>query len=673
MLKLCSRLARQNIRRGKQIYIPYLLTLIVTAAAFYVTVALSRVGAWQGAGGRYVYLSMFMTIGTGVIAVFAAVFLTYTGRFLAKGRQRELGLYNVLGMGKGHIGLVLAFESLFLGCVGTVGGVAAGAALQLLIGRALSALMGLPPFGAGFSAEAAASTLVLFAVVLGLNLLLDLFRLRLGKPVELLREGNVGEREPKARWLLAVIGFVSLGAGYFIALTTKSALDAMLVYFLAVLLVIVGTYCLFIAGSVVILKALRKNKRYYYQTAHFVGISGMIHRMKRNAVGLANICILCTMVLVMVSGTLGLYVGVRQSVGDVFPREGELKVDYLPSAERLPDKDTLKATLADALAADGYTLSNETETEYLESAAFRVMNDGSFVDTAAAPKNFYATAYFNFFDYDAYEQVMGAGSVPRDGKAHIYTQGKYPSGDSLTLGLGEDAEPWSVELGEQLAAAPKLTTALVYVSEFDYTVVLPRETLLELMAARPAGEHRDWELTWKYFFDMGGEEATQYDALQRAMDKLIAADAGEYCALGADSRANYAADYYALNGGFLFLGVFLGLIFLLATLLILYYKQLSEGREDRSRFQIMKKVGLEERDIRRSVNSQMGLVFFAPLLVAGVHVAFDFPIISRLFTLFGLYDLKLELLCTVAVFALFAAVYAGMYRLTARGYCRAVG
>ena len=671
MGKLYPRLAWQNIRRGRQLYLPYLLTLMVTAAAFYVAVALSQPTVWPE-GVRYIYLSMFMGIGTFVIAVFAAIFLTYTGRFLAKGRQRELGLYNVLGMGKRHIGLVLGFESLFLGVAGVVGGLALGVVLQGLMGRLVGLLMGLPPLGTCFSPAAAVSTLTLFAVVLGVNLLLDLFRLSKQRPVELLREGSVGEREPKARWLLAVLGFGSLGAGYFIALTTKSAVDALAVYFLAVLLVVVGTYCLFTAGSVVILKALRKNKAYYYQTPHFIGLSGMIHRMKRNGVGLANICILCTMVLVMVSGTLGLYLGVRRGVNDVFLQEAAMTVGYDPLAEKPLNKDALKAALAASMRAKGYDPKAGVETEYL-SARFRVLEDGTFADTASHPEQFYATASFDFFDYDSYEHIMGSDAVPRDGKAHVYTTGQLPDAQALTLGIGPEAMPWSVELGQPLAAAPKTTTALVYVSEYDYTVVLPRETLLALMAARPTGDYSDWKLTWKSFWDLGGDVSAQQDDLQEAMDGLIRADVGEYTTLGLESRANFALDYYAMNGGFLFLGVFLGMLFLLATLLILYYKQLSEGREDQGRFQIMKKVGLDEDDVRRSVNSQMGAVFFAPLLVAGVHVAFDFPIISRLFTLFGLYDLGLELACALGVFALFTILYAGMYRLTTRGYCRMVG
>lgn len=346
-----------------------------------------------------------------------------------------------------------------------------------------------------------------------------------------------------------------------------------------------------------------------------------------------------------------------------------MTVGYDPLSDTPLDKDVLKSALTAAMSEKGYTPEQGGETEYLASARFVMEGeDGPFVDGTAQVERYYATAFFTFLDYDAYEQAMGRGAVPHDGKAHVYTTGKLPDEETLTLSLGEEGTPWSVALGERLSAAPKTTTALMYVSDFDYTVVLPRETLLELMAARPG-----WALTWKSYWDLGGDANAQQDDLQAAMDDLVRTQAGEYLTLGLESRAHYAEDYYALNGGFLFLGVFLGVIFLLATLLILYYKQLSEGREDCGRFRIMKQVGLDEDDIRRSVNSQMGAVFFAPLLVAGVHVAFDFPIITRLFTLFGLYDLGLELVCTLAVFAVFALLYAGMYRLTARGYCRMVG
>lgn len=669
---LYPKLALQNLFRGRQFTLPYLLTVLATSAAFYMVLALNQPQRWPDMT-RYAYLSAFLTIGALVVALFALIFLTYTGRFLAKRRQRELGLYHILGMGKGHIGLILGFETLYLALAGILGGLLTGCVLQGFATLLLGALMGMTPqFSILPAPSAMTATALLVGVILLVNLLLDLGRIRLQKPVELLREGAAGEREPKTRWLLALIGIAALGGGYAIAITTRSAVDALALYFVAVILVIIGTYCLFTALSILALKLLRRNKKFYYQTTHFIGVSGMLYRMKRNAVGLANICILCTMVLVMVSGTLSLYLGVHAGINDLFPRDAVMSVGYDPQAQPPLDPAAFRAKLASSLKGQGFDPQPGPETTSL-SVAFRVLEDGSFVDIAARPENFYATAYLNFFDYDSYDALVGSSAAPRDGLAHVYTTGTLPDPTALTLLLGGSCQSYTLELGQPLTQAPKTSSALVYVSDFHYTVTLPREELLTLMSARPAGEYRDWELTWQSFWDLGGDPNTHPEALEAAMSDLIAADTGSYLTLGLDSRMGYGEEYYSLNGGFFFLGMFLGTLFILATVLIIYYKQLVEGYEDRSRYRIMRSVGMSDRDIRRSVNSQIRVVFFAPLLVAAIHVAFDFPLVTRLLSLFGVHAIGLELLCTLVVFALFALLYLGVYRLTARAYYRLLG
>lgn len=677
MGKLYPRLAFQNIRRGRQFYLPYLLTILASCAAFYTVLALNRPEAWPEKT-RYGYLSAFMTIGVFVIGLFSLIFLTYTGRFLSKRRQRELGLYNILGMGKSHIALTLGFETLYLALGGIGGGILTGMALQGCVTALLCAMMGMPPmFSTTPSPSAAASAAVVFAFILLFNLLLDLTRVKLQKPVELLRESAVGEREPKARWVLALLGVCSLCAGYAIAIFTRSAFDALAFYFLAVLLVIVGTYCLFTAVSIVVLKLLKHNKGFYYQTNHFISLSGMLYRMKRNAVGLANICILCTMVLVMVSGTLMLYLGCQQGLDDLFPCDAVMTVRYMPQQFGNAGQEQLRQQLAFSLTSQGYDLQPGPEATSL-STSFRVLEDGSFVDVAANPQPFYATAYFTFFDYDSYDHLVGRGAAPRDGLTHIYTTGDLPNGAAaLLLHLGAGAEPYTLPLGEPLSAAPRTSTALMYVSDFDYTVVLPQEDLLALMAARDPGEEgRDWTLTWKSYWDLGGEPSAHEEALDNAMTALVAGhddpDMG-YISLSMDCRYSYSEEYYALNSGFFFLGVFLGFLFLLATVLIIYYKQLVEGYEDQTRYHIMRSVGMDKATIRRSVNSQLLVVFFAPLAVTAVHLAFNFPLVSQLLTLFGVRNMGLELLCTLGVFGIFILLYAGVYKLTARAYYKIVG
>lgn len=669
---LYPKLALQNLLRGRQFTLPYLLTVLATSAAFYMVLALNQPQRWPDMT-RYTYLSVFLAIGAFVIAIFALIFLTYTGRFLSKRRQRELGLYHILGMGKRHIGLILGFETLCLGLAGIAGGLLTGCVLQGLATLLLGVLMGMTPqFSILPSPSAMVATTLLIGGILLLNLLLDLGRVGLQKPVELLREGAVGEREPKSRWFLALLGILALGGGYAIAITTRSALDALALYFVAVILVIIGTYCLFTALSILVLKLLRRNKKFYYQTTHFIGVSGMLYRMKRNAVGLANICILCTMVLVMVSGTLSLYLGVQAGIRDRFPRDAILSVGYDPQAQPPLDQVAFRDELTASLLRQGFDPQPGPEATSL-SASFRVLEDGSFVDVAAQPENFYATAYFTFYDYDSYDALVGAGTVPRDGLAHVYTTGTLPDPAALTLLLGEDCQSYTLELGQSLSQVPKTGSALVYVSDFDYAVVLPKEALLSLMSARPGGAYRDWNLTWQSFWDLGGDPSTHQEALDAAMGDLIAANAGSYLTLGLESRTGYGEEYYGLNGGFFFLGLFLGTLFILATVLIIYYKQLVEGYEDRSRYRIMRSVGMSDRDIRRSVNSQIRVVFFAPLLVAAIHVAFDFPLVTRLLSLFGVRSVGLELGCTLAVFALFVLLYLVVYRLTARAYYRLLG
>lgn len=315
------KLAGQNIIKNGKFYFPYLLTVVISAAAFYIMTALSYYNDLPEKQ-RYDYLMMFMTLGSFVLALFIVIFLSYTNSFLMKRRSKELGLYNILGMGKGSIGLVLCWESLYTWLCGIVIGIPLGMLFQKLVMMVVGRMMRFNTvFEFYVSVKGIAATAILFAAVIALTLLNNLRRLHLQRPVELLHGQNAGEREPKTKWLLTLLGIGSLGTGYYIAVTTKNAFDALSVYFLAVILVIIGTYCLFSAVSIAVLKALRRNKRFYYKTGNFIGISGMLHRMNRNAVGLANICILSTMVLVMISATLSLYIGTEDSVNSHYPSD----------------------------------------------------------------------------------------------------------------------------------------------------------------------------------------------------------------------------------------------------------------------------------------------------------------------------------------------------------------
>lgn len=672
---LYPRLAAQNIRREAKFYLPYLLTLMGVTAAFYIVVSLSG-GGNTPAMVRYTYLNMFLNIGIFVVALFAVVFLTYTATFLAKRRQRELGLYAILGMEKRHIGAVLGWETLYLLILGLAGGVLLGILLQAAASWGLCAAMHIPSY---FSLAPSPSAMLACALLLGgillFNLLLNLRRVHAQKPVELLRESSAGEKEPKTRWLLALLGIVTLGAGYAIAIRTRSALDAVAFYFLAVFLVIIGTYCLFTALSILILKVLRKNKGFYYQTSHFIGVSGMLHRMHRNAVGLANICILCTMVLVMVSGTLSLYLGSEQNLQKAFPGEAQVEAHYpLPDPQAL-DTDALGKTFETLAAQGGYQPRWVSGGSYCTLYAVG-QEDGSYTDVRAVEGPSGSNVSFTLMSPRDYTAFTGL-TVPDDGKVHLWGAGA-PIEGSLTLHTGEEGGVlFSFPVGSPLPEAPELITALLYVSDNDYYAVLPQEDISALLAAREG----ETTAIFRGFWNLGGDSLTHGEFLEELqfslLDQTLRPDGttslGNLNSLSIQSRGDYSEDYYGMNGGFFFLGVFLGLLFLMATVLIIYYKQLSEGYEDKSRYHIMVQVGLEPRDVKKSINSQMRVVFFAPLAVAAIHVAFDFPLVARLLTLFGVSNTWLVGLCTLGVLGAFCLVYLLVYKLTARSYYKIVG
>lgn len=653
------RMALVNLARNGKFYIPYLLTVIGTAAAYYIVLALANQPDLPNSS-RYMYLSVFMSIGTFVIAVFAVIFLTYTNSFLMKRRKRELGLYNVLGMGKRHIAIVLGFEAAYTAAAGIVGGVLLGLLLQKLAVLLLCRLMQMDiAYGFYVSGEGIVGTAVLFGIILLFNLLLNLRRIHVQNPTELLRESSAGEREPKTRVITAVIGIAALGAGYTIAITTRSAMAALGMYFVAVLLVIIGTYCLFTAVSIAVLKALRANKKYYYQINHFIGVSGMLYRMKRNAVGLANICVLSTMVLVMISGTLSLYLGSEAALGEQFPGNLRAEIQYDPMKDSPFDPQALYKTVAEQLGAEGVSAAPVSSYGYL---SFGVHEDNGALEVKSGN-----SAYNNMIcamtpaDYAA---VTGKEAPTlSDGDMLLYADGagqkqrltfRFSNADDLTLTA---AKP-----DAQYPAPPEFQPSAVDV----LYMVVSDGTLDALYDGQRAslGAQDAEPMQWRGFWDVDAG-VVQPNELEQTMDFT---GTGDWARLDFETRESFGQDYYSLNGGFFFLGVFLGTIFLMAAVLIIYYKQISEGYEDRERYLVMQKVGMELKTVRRSINSQLLVVFFAPLAVAAVHVAFDFSLMTRLLTLFSLHNGPLVLGCTAGTLAVFAVIYALVYRATAKAY-----
>lgn len=443
---LYARLAFNNLKKNRKIYLPYILTCIVTVLMFYMIHSLSvNESITTMHGGKTIQYSL--SYGTIIVGIFAVIFLFYTNSFIIKRRKKEFGLYNILGMEKRHIGVVLIFETLYISLIsisiGLLLGIILDKLMYLIIAFILHANYGINFF---ISWKSILVTFALFAAIYIGIYIFSFIRVQISQPIGLLKGENIGEKEPKTRLVMALIGLLCLTLGYICAVFTKNAIAAIELFFIAVILVIIGTYFLFAAGSIALLKILKHNKKFYYKTNHFTSVSGMIYRMKQNAIGLASICILFTMLLVTISTTTSFMIG----------------------------------------------------------------------------KN-----------------------------------------------------------------------------------------------------------------DMGN-------------------------------------DFMSIYGGMFFLGVYLGTLFLMAMILIIYYKQISEGYEDKKRFEIMQKVGMSYAEVKKSISAQILIVFFLPLIMAGIHVAFAFPMINLILDIVGLTNTKLFVFCSLGCFVFFSIIYVIVYLLTAKVYYRIV-
>jgi len=670
---LYPRLAWQNIKGDRRFFAPYFLALLGNVAAFYIMTALAvDPGMSQLHGAMYVQSFCFM--GMFIAAVFSAVFLLYVNGFLMKQRKKALGLYNILGMGKSHIAAVLFFETLFVGGAGIVCGLLTGLLFHKLVTLALYNLLRFAvPFGFAISWDAMARTAILFGVLIGLTLLSNLNKVRVSKPIELLYGGQVGEREPRTKWFMTLLGVLTLGAGYYIALRTTNGMEAIAFYFVAVFLVIIGTYCLFTAVSIFVLKALRRNKRFYYKTSHFIGVSGMLYRMKQNAVGLANICILSAMVMVMVSGPLSLYLGTQDIVNRQAPSDLTVLVRYDPDEAEPFDPAAMLRLQEGFIRDQGYSVSEDL---IYSSFTFTVgrLPDGSYTTENDLVTLGTAITTIQVLTQDAYAAATGvslgleAGEVAFGGEEDVLT---------IHWGALEGAGSFG---RSDLTVAQHLEESLsadAAVSDTSTLVVADTAALMELYENQKEayGEDSSW-MKWQASFsvDATDEElrAVQQAYNQYVRDDAVFAGTGKWWSCGWTLRCDVEADAYGLAGGFLFLGIFLGTIFLMATVLIIYYKQISEGYEDKARFEIMQKVGLSREEVRASIRSQVLMVFFLPIAVAAIHILFDFNMVEKLLTLFQVYNTTLTALCTLGTVLVFFLVYGAVYLLTARTYYKIV-
>ena len=667
------RLALDGIRKNKRLYSPYLITAAAMVMMYYVTSFLEYSQAIACQPGGNVIAGM-LQMGSWIMALFAALFLLYSNSFLMRRRKREFGLYNILGMDKKSIAGILFWEGLFAAAISLAVGLFAGVALSKLFELGLLRMMDSDvDFAFHIAWKSAGEAAMIFGAIFAGLYLNGVRQTSLDSPLALLHSESVGEKPPKANYLVALLGLALLAWAYYLAVTIQDPVSALVVFFLAVGMVILATYLLFIAGSVTLCRILQKNRAYYYRPNHFISVSSMTFRMKRNGAGLASICILLTMVLVTLSSTVSLYVGAEDNLHSRYPQQLLTKTRFIQE-NALTDGtvDTLRSRLRAFCEENG--VEKTFVMDYRTAEISGLLRDGVFqADISEDPVLSDAQIVLALFvDLADYNRIYGQEKTLSPDEVFIYASKMDYRADTFRLEGGT-----AYRVKEQLTdhwdnpdAAMNIVPALFVVTADLERIVEPITSLKYSGSGKPLLACR-----WYYGFDTGLEPEEQlklYDKLSSFAQSLEsdAPDVIDY--MRTESREANRGEFYGLYGGLLFLGLMLSAVFLAACVLILYYKQITEGYEDQSRFDTMVKVGMTRRDIRRTVNSQMFTVCFLPLLMAGVHMCFAFPLIRKLLYLFNLQNTLLLIVVTAVCFGVFGALYALVYRLTSRAYCSIV-
>lgn len=660
--RLYPRLAWQGITKNKRLYLPFLLTCVGMVMMTYILLSLASSPILQTFPGGDP-MPMILGMGSFVMAAFAVLFLFYTNSFLIRRRNREFGLYNILGMGKGNLAKVLAWETVIMALISIAGGEVLGIALGKLFELLLVNIVdGTVQMQFTVSVPATTMTTILYLAIFALLFLRSLVTVCKTNAAALLRSEACGEKPPKANWVFGLAGFLILGAAYYIAVTIKQPLTALAVFFIAVLMVIVATYLIFISGSVVLCRALQKNKRYYYQKNHFISVSSMAYRMKRNGAGLASICILATMVLVMLSSTTCLYFGKEDALRTRYPSDLSVELRFTKDEGGMDEANIAiaRGMIEDVIKQDGLDVQGQFD---IRSAWFSGLLTGNTFTRAqeSTLMDYERAVDLTVLPLEDYTRMTGERLTLEPGEAYLcsprmaYTQPDIRIGE-LTYQIKGQLPSFG---GFGADSANITTTIYLIVPDFDAAV----------NALRTQNTRYPVVVSWQYSFDSGSPDEAQIAFLRDMMGTF--ADNREglvYASYTVESIASNREDFVGTYGSLFFLAILLSIVFLAAAVLILYYKQISEGYEDQARFEIMQRVGMTKTDIRKSINSQLLLVFFLPLLFAGLHLGFAFPFVHKMLVLFNLTNLKLLIGTTVVTFAIYAVFYTLVYRITSNSY-----
>lgn len=661
---LYPRLAVNSIKKNKRLYLPYILTSAGMVMMFYIISFLANGNALDNVTGGDI-MQQTLTFGYIVIAVFSLIFLFYTNSFLIRRRKKEFGLYNILGMGKWNLGRVLVWESIVVSLISIVSGLFCGILFSKLAELAMiKVLHAENNFTLNIEWKSVEYTAIVFAAIFLFLLINTLRQIKSSEPIELLKSESAGEKAPKANWIFALAGFLILIGAYMIAVMVQSPIESLLWFFVAVVMVIVATFLLFVSGSVAFCKMLQKNKKYYYKTNHFVSVSSMTFRMKRNGAGLASICILCTMVLVMITSTTCLYTGSENVLNNRFPRDIVVET-VVEDLSQFDSEALIKAqdNAYNAVQKQGVTPQNLFTYKY---AQFTSYFDGDELKTSDI-KNYDELKCNQIYaiPLSDYNRLMNKNEHLADDECFVYTsKAKKFKHEKISI---ENSDEYKVKavLDDFVRSADNASEMTILPSIF--IVVNDINTIAEPLMGLADFYGGKFVKTAQFFaFNLDCDDEREieiYNAVNEELKPL-----SEQFRIDMSSKASARESFYGLYGSLFFLGILLGIVFIFATVLIIYYKQISEGYEDQSRFEIMQKVGMTEKEIRQSINSQVLTVFFIPLLMSAVHLGFAFPMIYKMLIVFGITDVMFLVLVNLACFAVFTLFYIVVYKITSRAY-----
>lgn len=659
------RLALTNIKKHARSYVPYIITCVITIAMFYIIKSLAFN---LDKNLSSISAATSMSLGSIVVAIFAIIFLFYTNSFLLKKRKKEFGLYNILGMEKKHMSALIATESLIVSVISLVLGLIIGIALDKLIFMIVIKLLdGQSPLGFTIIPEAILHTVVLFCIIFAAILLNSVRIVYTTKTIDLLHGSNTGEKEPKTKWLLAILGVLCLGGGYTISIISKNPVSAIGLLFIAIVLVVIGTYFIFVAGIIALLKLLRKNKGFYYKTSHFISISGMIYRMKQNAVGLANICVLSTMVLVMVSTTSSLVIGMQDTINTISPYDYSISVADGKTNQQV--KDDIKNTAAD----NNLKITKFVDYQYLEFNADLNYNNITASDYSVESENLVGLIIVTQQDYN---MLTNSNVDLSDDQVMMFYPNSFPYSD-LTI----FDQKYKVKESRKISDFIPGKNLIGYSIYDSYGIVVKDNSQLQQISKYYNSFYKNSETNeynepnccfYECNFNVDADLKKQLEFNEIIKNSELYQGSYYSDSISSTFKSEILQAFRDTYSSLFFLGIFLSILFIMATILIIYYKQISESYDDKERYEIMQNVGMSHTEVKKTIRSQVLTVFFLPLIVAGVHVAFAFPIMSRVLSLLGLMNVTLYIICTVICFLVFALMYGIIFAVTSRLYYKTV-